>query len=488
MPDNAEALDRPSAGLGSRALRNTILILGARVISRLITLVTVVAINKHLLAARFGDFSTVNAVEALVVPIALDFGFNILYQREGARHPKELERYLQNLMSARVFVSVFAVLIVWVALDPLALTQYTLPAVVTMILASYSNLMRNTLYALQRLNWEAAGIVIESALLLGLTIAGIYTHQGVAYFLWAYAASYAFDCVYFAVLLRVKNIVRFGWRLEMDFLRKWFWMGIPFTVIFVLTTVYWKVDVPILQFFRGSTEVGWYSIAYKPFESLLFVPITMLGVAFPVLAVYHTESQEKLRTAVTAFIKALVILGWPLSVGVFLMAAPLGALVPGFYPQSAPALQVLALAYVFGFVNNAFIGALTAMDRQGTFAKAAGIAVMVNIVLNLILIPQFGFMAAAWNTVATEIVLTGVGYWLTARHLGGLPLGSTVWRPILAGLVMGAVLFPFRDVRGYAVVVVVAVAIAVYFAAVMALRTIDKDEMAFVRSAIRRRS
>ena len=141
MPDNAEALDRPSAGLVSRALSNTILILGARVISRLITLVTVVAINKHLLAARFGDFSTVNAVEALVVPIALDFGFNILYQREGARHPKELERYLQNLMSARVFVSVFAVLVVWVALDPLALTQYTLPAVVTMILASYSNLM-----------------------------------------------------------------------------------------------------------------------------------------------------------------------------------------------------------------------------------------------------------------------------------------------------------------------------------------------------------
>ena len=67
-----------TAGLGSRALRNTVLILGARVVSRLIALVTVFATTGYLLPSRYGDFNTVVTVTALVAPIFVDLGFNAL--------------------------------------------------------------------------------------------------------------------------------------------------------------------------------------------------------------------------------------------------------------------------------------------------------------------------------------------------------------------------------------------------------------------------
>jgi O-antigen/teichoic acid export membrane protein len=490
LPDHdapPDAVPAPTAGLGSRALRNTILILGARVVSRLIALITVFATASTLRDARFGVFNTVVTVTALVAPVFLDLGFNILYQREGARRPAEIERYLQNLLSARVVLAVIAFPILAAALWFLQLTDLLIPGYVLMVLTSYANLLRYTLYALQRLGFEAIAIVLESALLLGLTLFGVSTHQGVAYFLWAYVAMYAFDCLFFAVLLRSLKIARFRWRFEPDLLRQWFWMGLPFAVTFVLTTLYWKLDVPILKFFRTSAEVGWYSLAYKPFEALLFVPITMLGVVLPVLAVYQRTSPDRLRGAVAMFFKALLMLGWPLSVGVVVLAYPLAGLWSGFYPQSVPALRILALAYAFAFVNNAFIGALTVLDRQATYARAAGASLIVNLILNLILIPPFGYIAASWTTVATEVVLVGAGWWLTERHLGRLHLAAASWRPILAGMVMGAVLYPFRNVNGDAVLLVVLLGIAVDAAAVLLLRAMTREEMQFMRSALLRR-
>jgi O-antigen/teichoic acid export membrane protein len=475
-------------GLGSRALRNTALILGARVISRLIALVTVFATAGYLLPSRFGDFNTVVTVTALVAPVFVDLGFNVLYQREGARQPAEIERYLQNLLSARLVLAVIALPVLAIALYFLGLSNLLIPGYVLMVVTSYANLLRYTLYALQRLGFEAIAIVLESVLLLGLTLVGLFTHQGIAYFLWAYVAMYSFDCIFFAVLLRVLKIARFRWRFETPFLRQWFWMGLPFAVTFVLTTLYWKIDVPILKLFRTSAEVGWYSFAYKPFEALLFIPISMLGVVLPALAVYQRASIERLRTAVTMFFKALLMVGWPVSVGVVVLAYPLAHLWSSFYRESIPALQILALAYVFAFVNNAFIGALTVLDKQASYAKAAGVSLVVNVLLNLILIPPLGYIAAAWTTVATEVVLVAVGWWLTAKHLGKLHLPAASWRPLLAGLVMGAVLFPLRNVTGDAVLLVVLLGAAVYAAAAIMLRALSRDEIEFVRSALRRQT
>ena len=457
--------------------------LAAKVVARLIALVTVIATLRYLKAGPYGTFTTL-VNYAAIVSVVLDLGFNVLYVREGARHPNEIQRYLRNVMSLRVVMAVgsFVILAIALALADHGLSSLLVPGFVLMVLTSYASLLRNTLYAVQRLGFEAVAVVLESAVLLALVIVGIKIHAGVTYFVWAYAAQYAFSCVYFAIVLWRQKIATIGWKFEPELLRAWFFQGLPFALTFVLTILYFKVDQPILYAIRGPEEAGWYAAAYKPFEALLFIPMTLLSVVFPVLSVYFRERPKELADAVSRFFKALVVIGWPSAVGLFLLAHPITKMF--LYPNSEPALRILAVALAIGFVNSAFIGALSASDRQTSFTWAAGWSLVANVALNLVLIPFFGYLGASWATVLTEVVLGVAGWTLTARHIGRIPVFQMSWRTIIAGLVMGAVLFPVRNLDGIQIVIPIVLGAAVYGGAALLLRAVTADEIAFARRAL----
>ena len=149
---------------------------------------------------------------------------------------------------------------------------------------------------------------------------------------------------------------------------------------------------------------------------------------------------------------------------------------------SLAAIAMLALA--IGFVNNAFIGALSASDHQLSFTWAAGWSLVANVGLNLILIPLVGYLGASWATVLTEITLGVAGWILTARHIGRIPVLQLTWRPLLAGLVMGAVLFPLRNLDGAEILIPIVIGALVYAGAALLLRAVTADEIAFARRAL----
>lgn len=482
VPADGAPPAREASGEGSRTLRNTVLILVARVVSRTLALVSFLVMARHLQPAGLGTFQDVVNQSGLVT-VFVDVGFNTLFQREAARRPALLSHYLSRLVTGRavfavVALGVFAGILAW-----RGQLEYLLPAYLMMVLASYGNLLRGALYAVQRLRMEAVAIVLESVVLIGMVAYGAATGQGVVYFLYAYVASYAFSCAYFSVVLTVRRIARIRPAVDPIFIVNWLMQGLPFAATFVITTIYFKIDVPILAMLKGHYETGLYVAAYKPFEALLFIPVSMLNVVFPVLAVYHRGAEGRLVWAVNRFYKALLALGCPIAVGTFMLAGPLQFIY--VFPQSKPALQILAVGIVLMFVSNTFIGALNAIDRQLTFTWAALVSMFVNIGLNLALIPPFGYLGAAWATVLTEVALFGMGWYLTARHLTTVPLLSLSWRILLASLVMGAALYPLRDIHGPMLAGAVAVAALVYGLALLLVGAADAEEMRLLRRAVR---
>jgi O-antigen/teichoic acid export membrane protein len=473
-------------GLGRRAAANTALLLVARVASRLIALVAVLVIQRRLAADDFGAFSTVVTYTALVSIVA-DLGFNTLYVREGARRLDQLERYLDNVLSVKLILAVAALLVFAGVLHWRGFDDLVLPGFAVLVTAAYSNVLRNTFYANGRLIFEAVDLVLESVVLLVLCVIGLRTGQGVAFFLLAYAASYAVACVWFGACIVVTGTARLRWRLEWDLLWPWLVTGLPLVATSIIANVYWRADVPILQATKGDTEVGWYSLAYKPFEALLFVPFTIRGVVFPVIGVYFKSSEVALRRSLDSLFRALLAFGWPCTVGLLVLTPNIASLLHFRYPEAEPALRILALGIVFLFVDNTFVAALNAMDRQGLYAAIAAVGLVANVGMNIVLIPLYGYMAASWTTVVTEIVLCVAG-WFALRSLGvSLRVPALSWRILVAGAGMGLVLLPLRGLDGFATLVPIGVGTLVYGVLLVAVRALDDEERALVRRLLNRR-
>lgn len=476
-------------GLATRALRNTALMLAARTASRLIALVTVFAAAAGLGDALFGRMQLAITIGA-IVSIVVDLGFNNLYVREAARKPEELDRYLRNVLSSRLLLAVIAFVVLAAGLALYGLDDLLAASFATMALSAYANVLRSTFYATGRLGYEAVAILVEAAVLLGLTLAGVRAHAGVAWYLWAYAASYAVSCTYFAIVITVRRIARLGWQFEPAFFVEWLKLSLPFAATFFLTTIYFKSDQPILKLFRSFEEVGWYAFAYKPFEALLFIPGTMLNVVFPVLGIYYRQSNDRFMLAVARFYKGLLALGWPASLGVLLLAPGINGLFDRShrFGPAAAALSVLGAGIFLMFITTAFVGALNASDRQHLFMWAAALTLVANVVLNFLLIPRFGYLGAAWATNLTEAVLLAIGWWLVAREVGRVPLHRLSWRIVLAGLVMALPLWFMRTWTGWHVLIAILVGSVVYGVTVLAIRAFDAEEMAMLRRMLASRS
>jgi O-antigen/teichoic acid export membrane protein len=471
-------------GLGMRALRNTMLILVVRVISRIIALIAVIIIGNYLDPTRFGQMQTAVTYVGLVGTVT-DLGFSALYVREGARHTDQLSRYWNNVASLKVLGAAVGLPLIFAALYVAGVRSLLWPAFAILVLSGYQLLLRNTLYALQRLTFEIVEIIPETLIVFALVVVGVHLNADTGFFLWAYAISYAFACVYFATVLMVMGVLRPGLQFEPGLLLSWVRVAVPLGITFIITTVYFKVDVPILQRFRPYQEVGYYTFAYKPFESLLFIPFALRSVIFPVLSVYHRRSPERVLPLAEKFFKALVILGWPISVGVFLLAPQFNSLLH-LYAGSEPALQILALAIVFMFADNTFAATLNAIDKQNVFALVAMVGLVINVGVNLVVIPRYGYLGASWAVVVTEAALVVVGWLVLRAQLGTIPLLRTSWKAVVAGLVMGVFIYVANPHENRVLLFVIVVAAAlIYGAMLLVLRVADREEMSLIRNALR---
>ena len=476
MTDSAEGA---AAQLGTRAVSNSVFILAARTVSRVISLVVVIILANALGADRYGQYTTLIVYSGLVAVIG-DLGFQALYTREAARDRPHLGDYLGTLILFRVVLAAASAVVLAIALvvgTKGNLTPLVIPGCALLITTAYASLLRNTFYAVGRAEFDAIAIVAETLIQAGLIILGSRRHSGVAYYVWAYTISFTFTIVYSLVVIQLFRLGRVRLALDLNLIVRWLPLALPFALTFFLTNVYFRAGFVILQQFRPFTEVGWYNLAYKPYEALQFVPLAIQTVVYPLLGVYFLGEAARLKLAYERFFKVLVLLGWPLTVGTFVLVHPINGIFnrSGEFAQSEPALRILAFGIVFLFANSAFYAMLNAINRQLQNAIATAIAAGLAVALNFALVPFYGYLGASVVTVLVEAALCTFGWWFVQLDRPDLRLAVVrlSWRIVVAGLVMGAVLFPLRSLS---IFLTVPLGFVVYLVAIFLLRAVDRDE------------
>ncbi len=163
--------------------------------------------------------------------------------------------------------------------------------------------------------------------------------------------------------------------------------------------LYWRVDVLLLSLISSKAETGYYVAAYRIFSALLLLPQSYGQILLPRLV--KSQGDGLFRRG----IRDMAFLGGAMAVATILLARTgTGVLYGPGYQRSALILVILAMGLLPASVDQPQGRALVAAGRQSKDLAALAAATGTNICLNLLLIPSFGGLGAAWATIASLIV------------------------------------------------------------------------------------
>ncbi len=293
----------------------------------------------------------------------------------------------------------------------------------------------------EKMGRVAAGLVLGQAIFAGGVFAVVHGPESL---IWVPVMRLVGELALVGYFAWVASRLQGGLRLQLSLvgtrpmLRPAFTMGMSHG----LALVNYNFDTVLLGLLVGATAVGWYSAAYKPVTIALAVPVTYFLGLFPPLSRTYAEDREQFRRVVARSLRLTAVFAVPLGVGVTFLAEPIIALLFGReFMNSVPVLQVLSWSAVLVILRGTYRQALNAAGRPGLDLRCAIVASVVNVTLNLVLIPRYGMMGAAGATVISEVVWLTMASYNFHRHVAQGSLLPFLLRPVAAGLVMGACLW-----------------------------------------------
>ena len=182
--------------------------------------------------------------------------------------------------------------------------------------------------------------------------------------------------------------------------------GLPLTIYNAMNFVLSTSDRLLVDHFLGAAAVGVYSVSYNVMDrALTSVFLAVSLAAFP-LAVNKLEREgpEAARRQLSHNATALLALALPACAGLIALQRPLAAILIGdrFRPEALQIMPFIALASLLaGFQIHFFDHAFSLGKRTHLLVWSVGPAAVLNVVLNIVLLPRLGLRGAAYATLAS---------------------------------------------------------------------------------------
>jgi len=255
-----------------------------------------------------------------------------------------------------------------------------------------------------------------------------------------------------------------------------------FLLITLIASLESQSDSIILSGFHNEAQVGWYSAATTVTFSLILFSQAYRFAVYPLMTRYAMNSFEKLSQLYTASLRYLGIFVMATVAGIILLAPQIVQMVFGddFAPTSQ-ILRILVLTLVFIFLNEPNSRMMLVHDHQNLLVLFLSVSAVVNIVMNLLLIPSLGARGAAIARVCSVGILFTLNYIYVSRRLISVRLGWILTKPIVAALAMVLMLLP---IRAWPLPCVIGIGGLGYMIVLKLLKAIPSDNLALIRQVL----
>ncbi|HSX41755.1 MAG TPA: flippase [Candidatus Saccharimonadales bacterium] len=414
-----------------------------------VSTVLLIVLSTHLGTSGIGQYTTITTFVSFFVTIA-DFGLSAVLVREIAQNPDRKETLTAQFMGLRVAYSLLIL-----ALAPLAsslipqyrglITEGVVIAALAQFILLVNQIFVSVLQTRLRLDKATYADITNRLVTLVFTVVAASFFHTVGGFL--IAALWA---------TTIGSLVNTGlcyawakkhWRIRLSLAyQEWpavFLVILPLGIFNTIGQIYFKVDTIILSLLKSSHDVGIYGYAYNIFAVIFTIPTLFIGVVLPKFSQLWKEDREGLVVFAQKVFSVVSLIIFPLTAIIFVLAPFLTVILARQSPAdgiiAGRVLIILCASLIPYAFQDFFQAILFVSNSQVGLIKNLVVASIVNLGLNFLLIPRYGYMAAATVTLISEIIMLYLTVRLSKRVIQ-LRLRFNNYGAILTATVAAAVL------------------------------------------------
>ena len=425
----------------NRIFKNTSSLFSAHLIGRLGSLViTIWLMPRYFTESELGGYFVAIALTNLIA-ILTELGLQNPLIREMTLHPQHTRHYLGNALIIRSILSIIAygiMIISGILLYPSIIVKMIVFLGFAEIANSLAQLYRCVFRAHEEMKYEAFTVIAERGAFLVIGGGAILRGYGLVPVCQVMLAASCLNLILSVGLTRFR-FTQLRFRPSREIVKVLMQQALPFAVGNLFNLLYFRVDAIMLSKLssEGVDANTWYGLAYTIVIAFTTLPgAFMMGAMFPVLSRAWEREKGRFPRAYTFGMRWMVLSGFPLAVGLSILSPEITTvLFPTYAPTEiakvSEALQWLSWAGGLIFLTTAVLAVLRATDKRRAFSVLMGATALLNICLNLYLIPRFSHTGAAIAMVISEafLLVFGIGY--ISRNIIKLRETSFIFRTVL---------------------------------------------------------
>lgn len=376
-------------------------------------------------ASAYGTYAALLSLSFLL-NIVLDLGLTNYNTRHIAQHTHLMGKYLSGVIGVRmVLAGLYALLTVVVGLllgysgEQLGVLGWL---VLNQALVASILYLRSNIAGAQRFRQDSLLSVLDRVLLIAAVGWLLWARGGdapfrIEWFVWAQTAAYGTTLLVALVMtLRLSGKVRVGW--NPTFSRVVLKQSFPYALLILLMTFYYRTDTLMLERMLpdGAFQAGVYAQGFRFFEAFNMLGYLFAGLLLPI---FSRQLKHRETVAPLVVLALRLVLAGALAVAAFVHwnALPVLDLIYSEHAAlSAPSFRLLIHCFVGVCVTYVFGTLLTASGDLRTLNWMAAGGALMNVALNMVLIPRMQAEGAAWASLVTQMVTAGMQVLLAARH------------------------------------------------------------------------
>lgn len=458
----------------------------AQIIVSILSFIWTILVAKYLGPSDYGIFGTAISFSTLFL-IIVDLGFITYITRSISTDLENEPVYINNAFSLSLFLSVLYLIVVFIVLlvlgwDNLIILSCLLYAI-SQVINRLVSILVIPFQVHEQLKFQAFNNIIGNvAIFISLMIA-IFTSLGLFGVLSAYIVSSIISFLYVFFTVR-KHYFNLKFSFNISFYKELIKCGIPFAITSVFVTIYYSLDMVMITQFVGTYDAGLYNAAYKLLSFLTIFYTIYSVVIFPVMSKLFADSKELLKLGFIKSTKYLTLISIPFAVFTCFYSYDIINIYGPEFSSAGPILNILIWTICFIFVNGNAVSVLNASHKEYSVTKICGAAALLNIVLNLIFIPKYSYYGASVATVLSE-ALVFILCMYVLKQIDQLPDRHLLYDIIKICLASGilAIALHFLNLNMW---LAMPASIIIYFAALLALKTLDDDDKQIIKQILNR--